>query len=130
MQRDATKEIQEALQPHLDTRWPAITVESVLHVEDDWRATDSSVKVLVANDSPPTPLLHKHFAEPLLRVTAIGRGRTQTREIAADAADWISRLRIPGIRINNVSTLAEGRGRSTGNALVFFTVPAIVRPVS
>jgi len=129
IQRDTAEILRAQLGgQYLAAVWPG--VEAVLHVEDDWRATDSSVKVLVADDSPPTPLLHKYFAEPLLRVTVIARGRTQARAIAAGCADWIATVRLPGIRINNVSTLAEGRGRSTGNYLVFFTVPATVRPVS
>lgn len=128
-QRDIADELCTRLQAeYLDDLWPI--AQAVLHVEETWVATGDSVKVLIADDSPPTPLLHRHFAEPLIRVTTIARNRTQARQIATGVADWFGTLRIPGIRLKAVSTLAEGRGRSTGNMLVFFTVPAITRPVS
>ena len=129
MQADPADMLCDALQTgYLEANWP--TAEAVRHVGAGGAATDSSTRVLVADDTPTAPLLHKHFADVLLRVTVIGVGRTHTRAVAAGCADWIKApRRVAGMRVRNVSTLAEGRGRSTGNDLVFFTVPAIVRPI-
>lgn len=125
-QRDPAGDLLDAMIEHLEDR-PAI--EPVLEVDSTWVAGEDSIKVLIADDTPNAPLLHGHFAEVLLRVTVIARGRSEARSIAAGLADWVrTSARLSGVRINNVSTLGEGRGRSTGNALVFFTVPAIVRP--
>lgn len=129
MQRDAASAVMDALQEgYLDALTP--TVEAVLEIDSTWAATDQIRRVLVADDSGPAPLRFGCLAEPLLRITAIGRGRTATRALAAGCADFIPQIDVPGIRLKSPSTLAEGRGTSTGNYLVFFTVPAITRPVS
>lgn len=104
-------------------------VELTLEVDRDWRATDDTWQLLVADDGGGA-LLHGHFAEPTIRVCAIGAGRTATRALAAGAADHLQTHGAAGVaRLSGVTTLREGKDRTTGNVLVFFTMLAIVRPL-
>lgn len=121
IQRDAALAIKRALEP----------IHSPVPVrldELDPNYDGQSEVVLVADDGGPN-LLHRVFAQPLIRVSCYAPGRSAARGRAATIADWMMTSRIAGVaRVRNVSTLLTGRDTDTGARFASFTAPVYTRP--
>ncbi|WP_235621166.1 hypothetical protein [Mycobacteroides abscessus] len=70
-------------------------------------------------------------SEHTVRVTARGKIRTATADLARTAAGHFSTARIPGLKVSGVGTVLEARDRETGACLasVLITVQARAKEI-
>jgi hypothetical protein len=107
---------------------------AVLEVHDEYQPVEGYPTLLVADDGGGPLnggpwLAGRDLLRITLRLTAFARGRSEARQVVAEAVEFIRTSRPASIsRIENIPAILETRDRSTGAYLASVVLPVVVRP--